>query len=91
MAKDAMIIKNEHFDAINMCKDTAELPDGSSKEPQAMLKDINLDFQRKITLQNEVRPSIDDNSIAMASDVEFPRLLSGKFLLEGDIFAVGNS
>lgn len=76
MAKDAMIIKNEHFDAINMCKDMAELPDSSSKEPQATLKDINLDFQRKITLQKEVRPSIDDNSIAMASDVEFPRLLS---------------
>ncbi|CAL9124432.1 unnamed protein product [Musa textilis] len=74
IAKDSMIIQNESL--TNNGKGMAKRPDGNAKEPHATLKDINLDFQRKITLHKEARSPIDANNEITTSDVEFPRLIS---------------
>ncbi|RWW42324.1 hypothetical protein BHE74_00052143 [Ensete ventricosum] len=84
IAKDSMIIKNESL--TNNGKGMAKRPDGNAEEHHATMKDINLDFQKKITLHKEVRSLIDANNEIATSDVEFPRLIAGKFLQDDGIF-----
>ncbi|XP_065031329.1 uncharacterized protein LOC103970039 isoform X3 [Musa acuminata AAA Group] len=74
IAKDSMIIKNESL--TNNGKGMAKRPDGNAEEPHATLKDINLDFQKKITLPKEARSPIDASNEITTSDVEFPKLIS---------------
>ncbi|CAL9207649.1 unnamed protein product [Musa hybrid cultivar] len=74
IAKDSMIIKNESL--TNNDKGMAKRPDGNAEEPHATLKDINLDFQKKITLPKEARSPIDASNEITTSDVEFPKLIS---------------
>ncbi|RRT40432.1 hypothetical protein B296_00051665, partial [Ensete ventricosum] len=74
IAKDSMIIKNESL--TNNGKGMAKRPDGNAEEHHATMKDINLDFQKKITLHKEVRSLIDANNEIATSDVEFPRLIA---------------
>ncbi|XP_064989875.1 uncharacterized protein LOC135627659 isoform X4 [Musa acuminata AAA Group] len=74
IAKDSMIIKNESL--TNNGKGMAKRPDGNAEEPHATLKDINLDFQKKITLPKEARSPIDASNVITTSDVEFPKLIS---------------
>lgn len=84
IAKDSMIIKNESL--TNNGKGMAKRPDGNAEEPHATLKDINLDFQKKITLPKEVRSPIDADNEITTSDAEFPRLISGKLLHDDGFF-----
>lgn len=44
--------------------------------------DINLDFQKKITLQKVIGPPIDADTEIISTDFEFPKLFLGIILLD---------
>ncbi|WOL09568.1 hypothetical protein Cni_G18321 [Canna indica] len=76
IAKDAMIIKNETLKVTDTLTDIVGLSEVDAEEPETIMKDVNLDFQKKITLHKEVRPHVDSDTEIIPSDADFSRLLS---------------